>query len=69
MDRHYISMNIGLQELVDQFNKGIAGGHLKYVGYESDKDKQAFSLFIMLINIMLFSRSKVILNNLFSTLT
>ncbi|CAF3646480.1 unnamed protein product [Rotaria socialis] len=38
-NRHYISSSISLQELVDRFIKGTAGGHLKYIGYNSDKDK------------------------------
>jgi hypothetical protein len=37
--RHYISLNISSQELVDRFSKGTAGGHLKYIGYKSDMNK------------------------------
>ena len=29
------SMNITIQELVNRFSTGTAGGHLKYVGYKS----------------------------------
>ena len=35
-NRHYISSNISLQELVDRFIKGTSGGYLKYIGYKSD---------------------------------
>jgi hypothetical protein len=44
-NRHYISMHISLQELVDRFSKGTAGGHLKYIGYESDMNKLAFCIY------------------------
>ncbi|CAF3327150.1 unnamed protein product [Rotaria sp. Silwood2] len=44
-NRHYISLNISLQELVDQFSKGTAGGHLKYIGYKSDMNKLAFCIY------------------------
>ena len=37
--RHYISSNVSLQELVDQFIQGTAGGHLKYIRYKSDMNK------------------------------
>ncbi|CAF3402008.1 unnamed protein product [Rotaria sp. Silwood2] len=41
----YISSNISLQELVDRFNKGTAGGHLKYTGYKSDMNKLGFCVY------------------------
>ena len=44
-NRHYISLNISLQELVDRFSKGTAGGHLKYIGYKSDMNKLAFCIY------------------------
>ena len=43
--RHHIPMNITMQELVDRFTTRTAGGHLKYVGYKCDMNKQAFCLF------------------------
>ncbi|CAF2898225.1 unnamed protein product, partial [Rotaria sp. Silwood2] len=43
--RHYISSNISLQELVDRFAKGTAGGHLKYIGYKSDMNKVGFCIY------------------------
>ena len=36
---HFIPSNISLQELIDRFNKKTAGGHLIYLGYESDRNK------------------------------
>ena len=44
-NRHYVPLNISLPELVDRFNKGAAGGHLKYVGYKADTSKLAFCVF------------------------
>ncbi|KAF9758259.1 ATP-dependent DNA helicase PIF1, partial [Nosema granulosis] len=44
-NRHYISLNISLQELVSRFSEGTAGGHLKYIGYKSDKHKLAFCIY------------------------
>ncbi|CAM4963984.1 unnamed protein product [Rotaria socialis] len=44
-NRHYISSSIELQELVDRFIKGTAGGHLKYIGYKSDMNKLGFCLY------------------------
>ncbi|CAF4000219.1 unnamed protein product [Rotaria sordida] len=44
-NRHYISSNISFQELVDRFNKGTAGGHLKYIGYKSDMNKLGFCVY------------------------
>jgi hypothetical protein len=44
-NRHYISSNINLQELVDRFIKGTAGGHLKYIGYKSDMNKLGFCIY------------------------
>jgi hypothetical protein len=41
-NRHYISVNISLQEIVDRFSKRTAGAHLKYIGYKSDMNKLAF---------------------------
>ena len=38
-NKHYISSNISLRELVDRFIKGTAGTHLKYIGYKSDMNK------------------------------
>ncbi|CAF4363171.1 unnamed protein product [Rotaria sp. Silwood2] len=36
---HYIPSDISIQKLIDQFDKGIAGGHLKYIGYKSDMNQ------------------------------
>ena len=44
-NRHYIPLNISLQELIDRFNKGTAGGHLKYIGYDSDIKRLAFCVY------------------------
>jgi hypothetical protein len=44
-NRHYIPLNISLQEFIDRFNKGTAGGHLKYIGYKSDMNKLAFCVY------------------------
>jgi hypothetical protein len=44
-NRQYISLDISLQELVDRFSKGTAGGHLKYIGYKSDMSKLAFCVY------------------------
>jgi hypothetical protein len=44
-NRHYIPLNISLQELIDRFNKGTAGGHLKYIGYKSDMNKLEFCIY------------------------
>jgi hypothetical protein len=38
-------LNISLQELIDRFNKGTAGGHLKYIGYKSDMNKLEFCIY------------------------
>jgi hypothetical protein len=44
-NRHYFSSNINLQELVDRFAKGTAGGHLKYIGYKSDMNKLGLCIY------------------------
>ncbi|CAF1389193.1 unnamed protein product, partial [Rotaria sp. Silwood1] len=44
-NRHYISLDISLQELVDRFNKRTAGGHLKYIGYKFDMNKLGFCVY------------------------
>ena len=44
-NRHFIPLNISLQDLVDRFSKGTAGGHLRYIGYKADTNKLAFCLF------------------------
>ncbi|CAF3205854.1 unnamed protein product [Rotaria sp. Silwood2] len=44
-NRHYISLDISLQELIDRFNKRTAGGHLKYIGYKSDMNKLGFCVY------------------------
>ena len=44
-NRHYISSNISLQELIDRFIKGTLGGHLKYIGYESDMNKVGLCIY------------------------
>ncbi|CAF3329739.1 unnamed protein product [Rotaria sp. Silwood2] len=44
-NRHYILSNISLQELVDRFIKGTAGGHLKYIGYKSDMNKLGLCIY------------------------
>ncbi|CAM4847201.1 unnamed protein product [Rotaria magnacalcarata] len=44
-NRHFISSSIELQELVDRFFKGTAGGYLKYIGYKSDMNKLGFCLY------------------------
>ncbi|CAM4978875.1 unnamed protein product [Rotaria socialis] len=44
-NKHYISSSIELQELVDRFVKGTAGGRLKYIGYKSDMNKLGFCLY------------------------
>ena len=44
-NRHYISSNISLQELVDRFIKGTSGDHLKYIGYKSDMNKLGLCIY------------------------
>jgi hypothetical protein len=44
-NRHYISLDISLQELIDRFNKRTAGGHYKYIGYKSDMNKLGFCVY------------------------
>ena len=44
-NRHFIPLNISLQDLVDRFSKGTAGGHLRYIGFKADTNKLAFCLF------------------------
>ena len=44
-NRHFISSNISLQELVDRFIKGTSGGHLKYIGYKSDINKLGLCIY------------------------
>ncbi|CAM4966410.1 unnamed protein product [Rotaria socialis] len=44
-NRLYISSYISLEELVDLFIKGIAGGHLKYIGYKSDMNKVGLCIY------------------------
>ena len=44
-NKHYIPLDISLQELIDRFSKGIAGGHLKYIGYKSDMNKLGFCIY------------------------
>ena len=44
-NRHFIPLNISLQDLVDRFSKGSSGGHLRYIGYKADTNKLAFCLF------------------------
>ncbi len=40
--RHYFPSDISMQELIDRFNQGTAGGHFKYIGYKSDMNKLGF---------------------------
>ncbi len=42
--RHYIPSDISMQELIDRFGKGTAGGHFKYTGYTSDMNKLVFCI-------------------------
>ncbi|CAF3769225.1 unnamed protein product [Rotaria sordida] len=44
-NRHYTPLNISVHELIDRFNKGTAGGHLKYIGYKSDMNKLGFCIY------------------------
>jgi hypothetical protein len=44
-NRHYISSDISLQELIDRFNKRTAGGHYIYIGYKSDMNKLGFCIY------------------------
>jgi hypothetical protein len=44
-NKHYIPLDISLQELIDRFNKRTAGGHLKYIGYKSDMNKLGFCVY------------------------
>jgi hypothetical protein len=44
---HYIPSDISIQKLIDRFDKGTAGGHLKYIAYKSDMNK--LSLFVHFI--------------------
>jgi hypothetical protein len=44
-NRHYIPLDISLQELIDRFNNGTAGGHVIYTGYKSDKNKLGFCVY------------------------
>ncbi|CAM2698259.1 unnamed protein product [Rotaria socialis] len=36
---HSIPSDISTQDLINRFNDGTAGGHLKYIGYKSDMNK------------------------------
>ncbi|CAF1383400.1 unnamed protein product [Rotaria sordida] len=38
-DGHYIPSDINIQKLIDRFDKGTAGVHLKYIGYKLDMNK------------------------------
>jgi hypothetical protein len=44
-NKHYIPLDISLQELIDRFNKRTAGGHLKYIGHKSDMNKLGFCVY------------------------
>jgi hypothetical protein len=44
-NKHYIPLDISLQELIDRFNKRTAGGHLKYIGHKSDLNKLGFCVY------------------------
>jgi len=44
---HYIPSDISTQKLIDRFDKGTPGGHLKYIVYKSDMNK--WSLFVHFI--------------------
>ena len=44
-NRHCIPLNISLQELISRFNKGTAGGHMKYIGYKFDMNKLGFCIY------------------------
>ena len=44
-NRHFIPLNISLQDLVDRFSNGTSGGHLRYIGYKADTIKLALCLF------------------------
>ena len=41
---HYIPSDISIQNLIDRFDKGTAGSHLKYIGYKSDMNKLSLSV-------------------------
>ena len=44
-NKHYIPLDISLQELIDRFNKRTAGGHLKYIGCKFDMNKLGFCVY------------------------
>jgi len=44
-NRHFISSNITLEDLVNRFHEKTSGGHMKYIGYKSDENKLAFCIF------------------------
>jgi hypothetical protein len=42
--RHYIPSDISMKNLIDRFDNGTAGGHLKYIGYKSDMNKSSLCI-------------------------
>ena len=45
-NRHYIPLNISLQELISRFNKRTVGGHMKYIGYKFGMNKLGFYILL-----------------------
>ncbi|CAF1076026.1 unnamed protein product [Rotaria magnacalcarata] len=41
---HYIPSDISTQDLINRFDDGTAGGHLKYIGYKSDINKSSLCI-------------------------
>ena len=41
---HYIPSDISTQDLINRFDNGTAGGHLKYIGYKSDMNKSSLCI-------------------------
>ncbi|CAF3478693.1 unnamed protein product [Rotaria socialis] len=41
---HSIPSDISTQDLINRFNDGTAGGHLKYIGYKSDMNKSSLCI-------------------------
>ncbi|CAF1553122.1 unnamed protein product [Adineta ricciae] len=66
---HSIPSNISLQELIDRFKKKTVGGHLIYLGYESDRNRIGLCIYYTVHIMMLFCLFNIILLSLYRILT
>ena len=65
----HISSDINTENLIDRFEKGTAGGHLKYIGYESDRNKMSLCIHFTGNHYDAFLPFQIILDNSYQQMT